>query len=447
MNLGLETEKTEYKASTGELKESLISMSAMLNKHKSGTVYFGVDNKGNVIGQQIGEATSRDISRMVAQHIKPVPMIVIETLTAADGKAYIKVELCGNEKPYSSYGRYYVRNGDEDKEMSPSQLKNLLYDEISNNSAWEDELTEYTADDIDEKTLQVNYSAGFKVGRISEEYSDKITVLRKFGLIIGGKLTNAGRLLFGNREPVLLKLALFASDEKLTFLDQNHFYGNIFQCIDEGMVFIKRYMRWRAEIKEIRTDIPEVPITALHEIIVNSFAHARYNGALTAHEIDIFPSSIHIFNPRLLPSQVDPIEYAKGKMESVLKNPKIARVLYLTNRFESFGSGFKRTFDLCKENGVEYSYNNTDFGFAFDFKREPINQVANQNSGGALSETVARVYEALKSNGRGTIDEIMSSTGKGRNTVLRAIDTLKELGYIERIGARKDGYWKILKWS
>ena len=72
MNLGLETERVEHKESTGELKEALISMSAILNKHKSGVVYFGVKNNGNVIGQQIGEETTRDISQTVKQKMKPV---------------------------------------------------------------------------------------------------------------------------------------------------------------------------------------------------------------------------------------------------------------------------------------------------------------------------------------------------------------------------------------
>lgn len=42
MNIGPETETIEYKKSTGELKEAIISIVAILNKHKKGTLYFGV---------------------------------------------------------------------------------------------------------------------------------------------------------------------------------------------------------------------------------------------------------------------------------------------------------------------------------------------------------------------------------------------------------------------
>lgn len=37
-----ETETLEFKKSTGEIKEGVISLSSMLNKHGWGTLYFGI---------------------------------------------------------------------------------------------------------------------------------------------------------------------------------------------------------------------------------------------------------------------------------------------------------------------------------------------------------------------------------------------------------------------
>ena len=42
MNLGIETETLEFKKSTGELKEAVQSICAILNKHQHGELYFGV---------------------------------------------------------------------------------------------------------------------------------------------------------------------------------------------------------------------------------------------------------------------------------------------------------------------------------------------------------------------------------------------------------------------
>ena len=53
INIGSETEQIEYKKSIGELKEAMFSIVAILNKHQSGELYFGVKNDGTVIGQEV----------------------------------------------------------------------------------------------------------------------------------------------------------------------------------------------------------------------------------------------------------------------------------------------------------------------------------------------------------------------------------------------------------
>ena len=121
MNIGMETEQVEFKKTTGELKEGMISLASMLNKNGKGVLYFGVKNDGEVIGQQIGERTMREISQGIAVAIKPqvIPTIVTELL---EDKNVIKINVTGDEKPYSAYGKYYMRSADEDREISPQQL-------------------------------------------------------------------------------------------------------------------------------------------------------------------------------------------------------------------------------------------------------------------------------------------------------------------------------------
>ena len=122
MNLGLENETLEFKKSTVELKEAIISLSAMLNKSGYGLLYFGVKNNGQTVGQEIGQDTLKDISQAVANHIKPqiIPILSIEYVNELNR---IKVEVKGEDKPYSAYGKYYIRSGDEDREISPLKLK------------------------------------------------------------------------------------------------------------------------------------------------------------------------------------------------------------------------------------------------------------------------------------------------------------------------------------
>ena len=64
-------------------------------------------------------------------------------------------------------------------------------------------------------------------------------VLNRFGLISGDHLTNSGEVLFGNTRPVTLKAAVFASDEKLTFLDMKLYEDNVINLLKTAEEYIK----------------------------------------------------------------------------------------------------------------------------------------------------------------------------------------------------------------
>lgn len=71
MKIGRENEKLEFKKTTAELKEGVISMAAILNKHGGGELYFGVRNDGTPLGQMLSDKTLRDVSQAVSNHIEP----------------------------------------------------------------------------------------------------------------------------------------------------------------------------------------------------------------------------------------------------------------------------------------------------------------------------------------------------------------------------------------
>ncbi len=50
VQLGSENETTEFKKDLGQLDKGILSLTAMINRHNRGTVYFGVDDDGTVVG-------------------------------------------------------------------------------------------------------------------------------------------------------------------------------------------------------------------------------------------------------------------------------------------------------------------------------------------------------------------------------------------------------------
>ena len=95
-----ESEILELKKSTSELKEALISIAAILNKHQRGKLYFGIKNDGTVVGQMISDKTLRDISKAIGDHIEPEIFPVIQNINLR-GKECVQVEFHGNEVPSS----------------------------------------------------------------------------------------------------------------------------------------------------------------------------------------------------------------------------------------------------------------------------------------------------------------------------------------------------------
>ena len=74
MNLGKENETTEFKETTSELRQALMDMSAILNKHGKGLLYFGVKDWGDVCGMQVGKDTRKTITQEIRAHTKPLCM-------------------------------------------------------------------------------------------------------------------------------------------------------------------------------------------------------------------------------------------------------------------------------------------------------------------------------------------------------------------------------------
>ena len=113
LDFGKESETVEFKESTGELKEGIKSIASMLNKNKRAILYFGITNKGKVIGQEANDKTLRDISQAISFNVEPA---IIPTITALDGPSenlkVIKVEATGSDIPYSAYGQYLIRSAD-----------------------------------------------------------------------------------------------------------------------------------------------------------------------------------------------------------------------------------------------------------------------------------------------------------------------------------------------
>lgn len=306
---------------------------------------------------------------------------------------------------------------------------------------WCDKLTSYTIADVKEECLLKFYENATECGRLPKIGFNKETLLIQHNLLRNSFLTNTGVMLFGNSNPITLKLVVFATSERITILDMKTIKGNIFELINESMNFVIKNIRWKVIIdgeSPQRREVPEIPLVALREVIINSFAHARYDGNVQ-HEIDIYSNRISITNPGSFANEFTPNDFFYRDFKSYLRNQSIADVLYLCKDVETCGHGLKKVYRLCKEAKVDISYINNENDFTIEFSR------IDRNQDGELSKEEFSVLSVFKTNKNAIKDDVIRQTGLSSRTIDRIIKSLKEKALLRRIGSNKNGYWEVLK--
>lgn len=436
MNLGKENEQLEFKESTSEINEALIDICAILNKHQKGILYFGVKDNGEIKGFDIGKETIRDIERKIEEKIKPSIYPIIE-----DNKdfRYIKLTFEGHSIPYSCDGRYYKRVGDVSRELIPSELIYM----ILNNSYKDYELmnSNQTLDDVDEESLLECYNAIIATKRTPYFTFNKKELLNKLNLLTEDNyLNNAGKFLLSKKSNLELKLGIFKDDKKMDLVSIKKIKGNILTLIKQAEMFLINNLNYESEFNSFkRNDELEIPLIALREAIINSFAHCNYL-SMSKNEINIYNSTVSIYSPGSFIDDLLPSDYIENNLSSRFRNPTIANVLFLMGYIESWASGLKKIDKSCKDKDIKYEFQNSFDGFWVIFYRKNRPDLINNEN---LSENEKAVLNIIKNNQNIKLDEISLELNKTDRTIKRIIESLKEKDLIERVGSKKTGVWKI----
>lgn len=367
----LENEVIEFKKTTGELKEGIISIVSILNKHQGGKLYFGIKDNGEIIGQDVSSKTVREVSKAISENIEPKIYPIVNKVKLND-KDCILVEFEGDDIPYLAFGRAYMRVGDEDRQLSMKEIRKIILKDENEIGKWESRISDYTIDDIDEELLKGFIEKGRKAKRINFPYTNKEEILKKLSLVNkNNELLNAGYVLFAKEAKLEMQMAIFATETKLTFLDIDQVFGNIFELIETGEGYIRKNIKWPVNFKSggmERVEIPEIPLEAIRETIINSLIHRDFKNP-KSNEVAIYKDRVEIFNPGEFPEGYKPEDFIKGE-GSIPRNPLIANTLYLSKDIEKWGSGFRRITEVCAKADVKVKFEIRKNGFMVIFHRK-----------------------------------------------------------------------------
>jgi ATP-dependent DNA helicase RecG len=369
---GQESEILEFKKTTAETKDAVTDVVAILNKHQRGELYFGIKNDGVVVGQTVSGSTLRNVSRALTENIKPQIYPTVEMVNI-DCKDCIRVQFEGNNLPYFAYGKAYFRVADECKQLSPTELESYFKKKRCLVSPWDSSPSGRTAEDINTNFLRSYIKKANDGGRLKYKFTNRDDILRRLDLMDGDEPNNTAVAMFGKNAPFEIQMAVFATDVKHTFIDIDRARGTIGQLVDIGERYVQQNIRWRVvrDGSPERTEIPEVPICAVREALLNSYAH-RDASIPQINEVAVYSNRIEIYNPGRFPEGLTPEDFIKSSEKPVHRNPLLAQILYYSKDIESFGTGLRLIANECEAAGVRYGFRCGKLGFTVIFYRTEI---------------------------------------------------------------------------
>jgi ATP-dependent DNA helicase RecG len=447
----IENEILELKRSTSELNEANVSIVAILNKHNSGKLIFGINFNGKVVGQDISEKTLRDISQKIATSIEPKIYPEIKS-SKINNKDCIVIKFIGNEPIYYAFGKAYLRVTDEDRLMSAKEIEKRIQQKSI--LKWDSLKSSMKINEISKEQLEKYIQKANLSKRINFKFTNIENVLSKLNLIKNKSLTNASVMLFSKNKPIQVQLAVFAGTNKTTFLDIKQHEGNIFELLQYCENYIQERINWRADLSgSKRIEIPEIPIRALKEALVNSFCHRDYT-APESNKIAIYKDRVEIWNPGNFPEGYKPLDFVEKELPSILRNPLISNILYLSEDVEKWGSGIRRIYDECKLEKVKVKFDVLNYGFSVIFYRniskanpkQKNDLDTNRTQIGHKSDEERRrewILEYLKENKLIKSKDLIKKFGVVKDTASRDLNSLINDNKIIKKGAGNNVWYEL----
>lgn len=422
-----EDEKQEFKSSLAQLDNGINSLVAMLNKNCNGSVYFGVDNKGKILGlnEQLGEETIKKISTRISLMVKP--SIVAEiTFETHNQKTIIKISAKGNNRPYSSNGNYLIRIGSENKHIDPDLLAELFFSSqkssIENLETFNQNLTfNQLKQMFIEKKLTIN--------------NDKFNENMHF--LINGKFNYLANLL-ADENDISIKVVRFDGLDKRKMMSRNE-YG--FKCL---LLSMKQANDYILSLNETRVDL-ESGLERKEKTLFDrhAFEEAWTNACLHNKWIRNIPPAIYIFDNRIeiistggLPFDYSVDDFYKGVSHPI--NIGLQRIMGQLGLVEQTGHGNLAIIAKYGKDAFSIGENYITVTIPFAF----IPTMTTLNHSGLLPYHI-KILEAIKNYPSASIMKLSSLVGLGTTRVSEIIKELKGMKKIKRVGARKGGYWVL----
>ncbi|HCE78963.1 MAG TPA: transcriptional regulator [Lachnospiraceae bacterium] len=232
----------------------------------------------------------------------------------------------------------------------------------------------------------------------------------------------------------LFSVREFGNNCLLYTLDELLRYGDVLNLIQADE---------RERVVE-RKDVPLFDNKAFREAVINAVLHNQWVSGKEPM-ISVFSDRIEILSRGTIP----PAQTIEGFYlgESVPVNEKLSEIFLQLHISEKSGRGVPKITEVYGKDA--FTFRENSIVVTIPFTRISEQQVGNKvgNEVGnkkPLNSRRKKIIAEMRDNPNVTTAELHTMLGISETAVENNITFLKDNGYIERVGAKKNGYWKVL---
>ena len=401
----------------------LKTVSAFAN-YGGGTIVFGVDDNGKVVGIEDLDQKCLDIENKINDSIKPKPDYTIST-NNTEKTISLNVE-SGIHKPYLYRAKAYKRNDTatvevdeveltrlilEGKHMTyeelPSEQQELYFSMLEKGLAEQRNITKCDKDIL--KTLSL-YSDSFG-------YNNAAAILADVNKFPGIDITK-----FGETISIIQK--------RVTIENQS-----ILIAHNAALDLYRDYYQHEEIDGSTRRRVEVIPEAAFREAIANAIIHRIWD-IRSQIRVSMYDDRIEVVSPGGLPGGISKDEYISGRF-SVLRNPILANVFNKLNMVETFGTGVLR---------IKESYKNSATQPVFEVTDNTIVVILPVIKEGLdLTDDERIVYDILSKTMARPISDIMASSNIqfGKSKVSELLKSMEKKGMVSIEGNGRGTKYRI----
>lgn len=436
----IEDERNEFKVELNDkLEKEVVSFLNALG----GNIYIGISDNGEIVGiDENIDKLQLVIKDRIKNNISPFTLGLFDiSVKLFNEKKYLQITVAsGNEKPYYIRKRgmtndgCYIRVGSSCEPLNEKQIEELY-----------SRRTKTLLTSIISPKQNLSFSQ-LKIYYEEKGYNINDNFLKQLDLIMENGKYNYLAYLLSDVNNISIKVATYSGNDAYDLIENEEYgYCCLIKAAKNVINKFEQINRTFTKINsEERMEIKMFDNIAVKEAILNAFVHTLWEREYPP-KFEIFSDHISISSTGGLPLNVSKKDFLRGF--SAPTHPELMRIFKDLDLVEQLGTGVIRILKTYDKDVYEFSDNfirvNFKFRNAEDLPKIPKNIDINDSQNN-LTETQNNIIKLIKEDSKISQVELSNKLDINKSTVMRNLNSLKEKGYIKRIGATKSGKWEIL---